>query len=299
VLLGRSICLERLPSNPSGAPGPAGITRAALCAAELEAHFFGAGLRVWPLAECVRISDLPCGSIQLGGAVPNARALFEAGLAVGRAIGGEDPYVVLGESVPGGTTTALAVLLALGYAADGRVSGSMPGNNHALKSRVAHAALSHVVSAHAGDPLAIVSQVGDPTQPVLAGIALGARCDVLLAGGSQMLAVAALMRAIAGDGALHNVAIGTTRWVVEDPCADVIGLAAEISPDLPVIAANLDFARSRHPGLRQYERFLVKEGVGAGGACIAAMLTTGLSVDELEIQIDEVYDGLIGRLVVE
>jgi NaMN:DMB phosphoribosyltransferase len=66
-----------------------------------------------------------------------------------------------------------------------------------------------------------------------------------------------------------------------------------------VLAANLDFSRSRHPGLREYERFRVKEGVGAGGACIAAMLATGASVDELQNQIDTVYDELIGRLVVE
>src|ERR1700720_1501850 len=48
VNLGSPRCLPALPSNPLGAPGPAGITRAALQVANIEAIFVGAGLRVWP-----------------------------------------------------------------------------------------------------------------------------------------------------------------------------------------------------------------------------------------------------------
>src|SRR5205823_4214723 len=52
VLAGKPLCLADLPSNPTGAPGPAGITRAALRLADLEACFIGAGLRVWPGVAC-------------------------------------------------------------------------------------------------------------------------------------------------------------------------------------------------------------------------------------------------------
>src|SRR3954467_14944147 len=54
VLLGAPRCLPLLPSNPLGAPGPAGITRAALGLASMEAHFVGAGLRVWPEGAVLR-----------------------------------------------------------------------------------------------------------------------------------------------------------------------------------------------------------------------------------------------------
>src|SRR5450755_2058563 len=111
-----------------------------------------------------------------------------------------------------------------------------------------------------------------------------------------MLAVAALLQALHGTTALERVAIGTTRWVVEDPAADIPGLAAEIWAELPVLAANLCFARSRHTALGAYEGFLVKEGVGAGGACIAALLTTGQPIEVLEEAIDATYDSLLGRL---
>jgi uncharacterized protein (TIGR00303 family) len=302
VLLGEPRCLPALPSNPAGAPGPAGITRAALRLAGLEATFVGAGLAVWPATECLRVSD-KCGrDIRGGDAVPHARELFAAGVRLGRDLPTHVSRLVLGESVPGGTTTALAVLLTLGYAAEGRVSGSSAGNSHALKSRVVHTALAAAglrLGDGRADPLLAVSRVGDPMQPLVAGIAVGAMGTgrhVLLAGGSQMLAVAALLEALMGAGALEHLAIGTTRWVVDDPAADIAGLAAEISPELPVLAANLDFSGSRHVPLRAYEQWLVKEGVGAGGVCVAALLATGAPIERLYEAIDTAYDALLGRL---
>jgi uncharacterized protein (TIGR00303 family) len=303
VLLGAPRCLPLLPSNPLGAPGPAGISRAAVGLASLEAHFVGAGLRVWPDAGALRASELPGNSIELSGpAVSDADELFAFGQRLGHEVAITAPYLVIGESVPGGTTTALALLLALGYVAEGRVSGSMPGNAHELKSRVAHTALEvSGLTPGSGwsDPLHAVRQVGDPMQPLAAGMALGATRagrDVLLAGGSQMVAVAALMRALGSDAALARVAVGTTRWVIEDPSADVTGLAREIDPYLAVLAVNLDFSTSRHSGLHAYEHFVVKEGVGAGGACIAALQASGASLAHLHAAIDAVYDGLLGRL---
>ncbi len=296
VLLGAPRCLTSLPSNPRGAAGPAGITRAAVQLADLQAGFVGAGLPVWPAAPCRRLHPQPGGSIERAQAVPHARELFDIGDALGRELAAGAPYLVLAESVPGGTTTALALLLALGYRAEGRVSGSQRGNEHALKSLVAHSALRRAgltPGAVRKDPLQAVAEVGDPMQPVAAAAALAAQATgrgVLLAGGSQMLAVAALMVALSGPDALANVAVGTTRWVVADPDADVAGLAAEISPGLAVLAANLNFSASRHRSLRPYEDFVVKEGVGAGGASIAALLATEAPVEMLEAAIDAVYD---------
>jgi uncharacterized protein (TIGR00303 family) len=299
VLRGRPLCLPDLPSNPLGAPGPAGITRAAARVGGFEVDFVGVGLQVWPNVPCSVLSSMPGGNIEYGNAVPEAEALLERGIALGAELASRGQCVILGESVPGGTTTALAVLLALGYAADSRVSGSQPGNAHALKTRVAHAAL-RAAGLSMGEgrsaPGAAVAQVGDPMQPVVAGAALGAverGAAVMLAGGSQMLAIAALIEAIAGKQVLERMAIGTTRWIVGDPAADVVGLGSEISPHLPILAANLDFSASRHLGLQAFEGFMVKEGVGAGGASVAALLGTGTSIEALEVAIDESYDDLL------
>ena len=43
--------------------------------------------------------------------------------------------LVVGESIAGGTTTALGVLMALGYDAENKISSTMPQNPHELKIR--------------------------------------------------------------------------------------------------------------------------------------------------------------------
>ncbi|MGH8001434.1 MAG: nicotinate-nucleotide--dimethylbenzimidazole phosphoribosyltransferase [Brasilonema sp.] len=145
------------------------------------------------------------------------------------------------------------------------------------------------------DPLELVAAVGDPMQVVVAlmAIALSRSCGVLLAGGTQMLAVYALMSAIAQAYALpwrsKGVVIGTTRWVAEDPTGSTIELAqligkSNITPNgvtPPLLATKLSFANSRYPQLRAYEQGFVKEGVGAGGACIAAHLVRGWQQHQL------------------
>lgn len=299
ILLGAPTCLERLPSNPAGPPGPSGITGAALCLAATPAEFYAAGLRVWPSAPHVTVSRLPGGRIDLGCGAAESRHLFRMGCQTGRSIGASTRHLVLAESVPGGTTTALALLVALGVPAFGRVSGSVPDGAHHLKEQVVRAALACAGLSEGlpgSDALAAVERLGDPMQPFAAGLALGAAqmgVDVLLAGGTQMLAVIALVLALDPAAPLERFAIGTTRWVAEDPSADLAGLAHDVCPLLPVLAARLDFSSSRHTGLQAYERFFVKEGAGAGGACVAALLAGGIKLAALHVAIDATYDGLL------
>src|SRR5262249_13631165 len=156
--------------------------------------------------------------ITTGEAVPHAAELFERGRLLGVQLASCADYLVLAESVPGGTTTALAVLLALGVDAAGRVSSSMAGNPHALKEATARQGLAYLApEAVVRAPLAAVAAVGDPMQAAVAGLALGAcsRVPVLLAGGTQMAAVLALMRALQERAGRRldprQVAIATTR----------------------------------------------------------------------------------------
>jgi NaMN:DMB phosphoribosyltransferase len=115
-----------------------------------------------------------------------------------------------------------------------------------------------------------------------------------MAGGTQMTAVLAIINALKPD-VLCNVAIGTTRWVVKDSSSDISGIVREIA-DAPVLAADLDFGSSRLAGLKAYEKGIVKEGVGAGGAAIAAMAATeGAVTKELLLaEIERNYALLMG-----
>ncbi len=115
-------------------------------------------------------------------------------------------------------------------------------------------------------------------------IAASRTCGVLLAGGTQMLAVYALMQALAREYALvwrpKQVTVGTTRWVAQDPTGDTVGLANHIG-GVPLLAAQLSFAGSRYGQLQAYDRGYVKEGVGAGACAIASGLTANWTPPQL------------------
>jgi len=129
-----------------------------------------------------------------------------------------------------------------------------------------------------------------------AGLAMGAasRIPVMMAGGTQMTAVLAIIKALQ-PSALPNLAIATTRWIASDPSSDLAGIVRQIG-NVPVLAADINFGTSRFEGLKVYERGIVKEGVGAGGVSIAAMVKTEGSVNKATLlkKIEENYEALVG-----
>ncbi len=267
-----------LPPLHQGA-SPVFITRAVLQGQSVLTWLMNAGLPIAPSVPVVDLGGRPARCLSTGAAQDRAMVqhLFEQGLRWGQTLAAEaqDGYLILAECVVGGTTTALAVLAGLGFNAQGKINSSHPICNHDQKWQLVQQGLSALPS-HP-DPWQVLAAVGDPMQAVAAGLMLSAShtCGVLLAGGTQMLAVYALARAIAfQDRILWNpeqVVVGTTRWVAEDPTGDTVGLAKEIG-QVPLLATQLSFADSRHAQLRAYEQGFVKEGVGAGGSAIAAHL---------------------------
>ena len=137
-------------------------------------------------------------------------------------------YLVIGESIPGGTTTALGVLSALGVNAQGKVSSTLPENPHNLKAEVVAAGLKAAgekFGSLKNNPIKAVSCVGDPMMAAMAGLVIGGarQGPVLMAGGTQMTAVLAVINALNPE-ALCNVAVGTTRWVAKDKNSDICGI---------------------------------------------------------------------------
>ena len=130
----------------------------------------------------------------------------------------------------------------------------------------------------------VVACCGDPMQPLAAGLALGAAAHevpLLLAGGSQMAAVAALALALAPPALRPRlgrwVALGTTGWVAGEAGSDLALLLRRIGErwgEEPLaFAADLRFRGPVHPALADYERGYVKEGVGAGGLALLWQLS--------------------------
>jgi uncharacterized protein (TIGR00303 family) len=275
-----------LPPLHAGA-SPVLISRAVVAAQNIPTYLFNAGVPHLPSVPCIDLGGTPARCLTQGKALDYAvvQHLLKQGLVWGEKLAAQNPqgYLILGECVVGGTTTALAVLTALGWSAVGKVNSSHPTCNHDQKLAVVTAGLAQAgfseqahLSDSSPDPLAVVAALGDPMQVVVAGMAIAASqtCGVLLAGGTQMLAVYALAQSISHAHAHswnpEQIVVGTTRWVAEDPTGDTVGLAKLL--DAPLMATQLNFTTSRYAQLRAYEQGYVKEGVGAGGCAIAAHL---------------------------
>ncbi len=125
VLTGAITSRDATPNTPTGCPTPASVTRAALALAGLVPLFVNAGLAERPTVPCLDVYGAPGQDPRSGPAVPDADRLVEGGRAIGRLLSSLSDLLVLGECVPGGTTTALCVLRALGHPA--RTSSSVRG----------------------------------------------------------------------------------------------------------------------------------------------------------------------------
>lgn len=299
LLLGRCKCIPGVPVTPEGIPTPAIITMSALKLANMPALVASGGLKVNPHVPFLDLGGKPGRDIRTGKAVDNVKEVIQKAIMAGENLARTADYLVIGESIPGGTTTALGVLLAMGVDARGKVSSSMPGNPHELKIKTVKAGLKALgveLGALVNDPVKAISCVGDPMVPAFAGLAIGAasKVPVLMAGGTQMGAVLAVIKALKRD-VLDNVAIGTTRWIIIDNTADLKGIITQIA-DIPILAADLDFSQSRFDGLKAYEAGVVKEGVGAGGAAIGAMMKSRGSItkETLLREIERNYEQLVG-----
>lgn len=300
LVLGRPRSADTVPVTPDGIPTPAVITRAVVGLTRLRVLAVDVGSYVKPRIPVVSIpGGVVGGRVDIEDALPRgtARELFENSATLGRMLGSPDLLLVVGESMPGGTTTAMVTMEVLGFRAAGRVSSSSPRNPHDIKRRVLQLALERTsLKPPVEDVYAAIDLLGDPLHVSVAGFTAGALergSRVLLAGGTQMCAVLAILKRL-GVKLGGRVAIGTTRWLVEDGSSDIFGLVSEIAPEVPVVYSTLGFGDSPLRGLRAYEEGYVKEGVGAGGCLVVASLIYGVELDELRRAVEAEYERVVG-----
>lgn len=294
--------IDIFPMDPEGHPTPAIITRAAVLEADIPVCVIRAGSYIPPSPPYIETGASFGLDPRAGKAVPDAREVFKLSAFLAENLTRGMDTMMLAETVPGGTTSALLVLRALGYG-DEMVSSAGPLNPIGLKEQVwsdVAARLGGGLGALAGDPLSAVEELGDPMQAsvlgFLAGLAKGSeKKRVTLAGGTQMLAVAALFkryRELNPDGCGVDLDIATTCYVVTDKSSSFSELAEKLG--IPVCIAQLDFSASPHKGLRDYEKGFVKEGVGAGGAVVYAE-RRGVSTERIVERTNELYSQFAGK----
>jgi len=278
-------CIDSVPMTPDGKPTPAILTKVALECASIPHVVINAGSKIIPDIPFFETGLEPGKNIQNEPALDRYYVLraVEYGRMIGRTLGAVTDCLVIGESIPAGTTTAMAVLK--GFDIDAKVSSSIPKNPLELKNNVVNAALKRSNSKDAYD---VIANMGDPMIPLVAGMLSSASqtCKVLLAGGTQMAAVLALGHTTGYNE--NNIAIGTTSYIVNDDSANFLDMIKEIA-DIPILIVSPKLEDSKIQGLRSYSEGFVKEGVGAGGVMISAILKTGITSEKLLEKTEEEY----------
>ena len=278
-------CIKEIPMTPDGKPTPALLTKAALESASIPHIVVNAGSKVSPQLPYFQTDLNPGRNIMQESAMDESEVLhaFDYGRIIGHTLASITDCLIIGESIPGGTTTAQAVMRGLGY--DAKVSSSMPKNPTELKNRVVTNALERLDS---DEPFSVLRQVGDPMIPVVAGMLSSASeiTRVLLAGGTQMAAVLAFAKSIGFNE--DNTTIGTTCYITNDQTANFLDTVKQIA-DIPVLSVDPNLENSKFDGLKAYSKGFAKEGVGAGGSIISSMLKTGITSQKMLELFDKEY----------
>lgn len=301
LVLGKTISAGSLPVSPRGIVSPVVISRACLGLLNMEVKIIDCGSFHKARLAAINISDqvAECPSTGLAMPADLVYELFKRGLQLGDELACNRTHLVLAECVPGGTTTAMALLTALGYEVRDLLSSSLPSCNHQERWKLVQEGLSksnYSISEMQSQALLAVSAFGDPMQACISGIAIAAsaKIPIYLAGGSQMLAVWALIKAL-GERKLsgvapRNIMVMSTKWVAHDQNAGVLKLVRLL--DAPFAVSCPDFYQSGKPGLRAYEEGNVKEGVGAGASMCLARIA-GFTAKTIMKSIDICYDELL------
>ncbi|MFB5622245.1 MAG: nicotinate mononucleotide-dependent phosphoribosyltransferase CobT, partial [Candidatus Nitrosomaritimum yanchengensis] len=265
--------INKIPMTPDGKPTPALLTKTALESASIPHLTINAGSKVSPQLPFIETGMSSGKNISIQDAMTDSQVshAVDYGRIAGRSLASLTDSLVIGESIPGGTTTALAVLRTLGF--DAKVSSSIPNNPVELKNQVVTSALKRIDSDH---PYSMIAKIGDPMIPFVAGMlsSVSSMSKVVLAGGTQMSAVLAFASKIGFNE--ENTVIGTTSYITHDKSANFVDIVKQIA-DIPIISVDPGLKNSKHSGLKAFSEGFAKEGVGAGGSIIASMLKTGNS----------------------
>jgi uncharacterized protein (TIGR00303 family) len=289
VETGNAISINEPAMTPSGAPSPAVLTRASMLLTGIPCIFINSGLRVRPQIPTIDLNCHPGGDIRKRHAVVDAHEIYIKSRALGEKFRKLSDFVIIGESVPGGTTTAMGVLNALGY--DVKVSSSFQKNPLSIKKKVVEDAMknSGISFGSLRDrPLDAVKCLGDPMMAAAAGLVDGLNTKTVLAGGTQMVSVLGIIKHL---GLVRDVSIATTCYVAHDKSANFREMTQILG--IKAFSADPGFGKSRRKGLVMYENGDVKEGVGAGGAMFAAAMM-GFSRKEFREKTEEVCDSIFG-----
>ncbi len=283
-------CKYKLPFLKAGVT-PALITN--VCRVLLDANLIVIPIGVYkkPYFRHVLVEktyENPSNCLSTGKTMDKSRVsnLYKKGLSIGLMT---NKPIVISESVPGGTTTAQAIMEAFGLDVADLVGSSLLIPPRKLKSEIIRTGLLNANLDGNFTSIDVISALGDPFQAFSMGLLIGARKSnntVILAGGSQMVAILLLALEFISLAEKQffseRVFVITTGWLTYDESLKKLlkKVADKHKVKLFGFASGLNFHSSKIKELRDYEKGYVKEGVGAGGLSLLAYLK-GFKYEEI------------------
>ena len=299
-----------LPPLPAGV-SPALISYVASRFLQIKPTIISAGLLQSPPFSHVSLESPeigPARCLSSGNAMERSRVklLLDGGYQIGKKL---KKSILITECVPGGTSTAFAVLSGLGINVNGLISGSHRNPPSKLKIKLVKQGLEAAKLKENPSSIELMAAVGDPFQPIAVGLLMGASeagQEILLGGGCQMLAVLALalneIEPQSHSEFVGNILLGTTSWLVDESLSSAensnsfIHLMNHVSRHFKVnilgLASGYRFNESNQKVLRDYEIGYVKEGVGAGALSLLAQikgLTQKEMVESCDIEVANLF----------
>ena len=263
--------LGEVAETPTGVPTPAIITRAVhnlTLFSSLE--ILDLGLDEIPKNSTCHDFDIPPSDSVISGANIDAKAVFQKGFEFGQKYELRGNYLILGESTPGGTTTAAATALALGYDCRYAFSSSFLHVPSSIKDKTINKALSLINDDM--NNFEKLSYVSDNMLVFCAGFIMSAsrRFHIVLGGGTQMAACLLVADKLREDVLMRvkheNITLATTGWVAFDKNSDISRILSHLSYRPHAVYTTFSFKDASIPVLKKYDEGEAKEGVGAGAA---------------------------------
>ncbi len=277
---GKCISYNVIPMTSGGIPTPAIITRASNEISKINTLIIDSGLTEYPKIPFLYTGLREARNFSEETALKNYENAINYGEYIGKLIDNKYKYIFIAESVPGGTTTAYAVLKALGY--DYMTSSSLKENPDSVKNDLIDRAFKRV-KLNRNDYNNIIREYGDYMMALSAGISRNVKkSNIIYSGGTQMANVYLLDKLINKS---RNRYVFTTKYVMNDRN----DLMRNIVND-NIIYSNTDFSNIN--GLNYYEKGYVKEGTGFGAAFGLSYILTE-NEKEIYSNIKRVYNSFL------
>lgn len=273
--------MPQLAQTPNAIPIPALMTRAVHNLNPFASiEILNLGLESKPQNCFVHNFNIEPSNSIITGANINAKDIFRKGMTFGQTYELKGAYLILGESTPGGTITAAASVLALGYDCAHDFSLSFLNLPTGIKEETINAALSLTNSEM--DNFEKLSLVSDNMLLFCAGFLLEAsrRFHIVLAGGTQMAACLLIADALRENVFMRlkhdNITLATTQWVAKDAHSGIAHILSHLSYTSHAIYTEFSFENAEIELLKKYGEDEIKDGAGAGAA-LAYACANGLN----------------------